>query len=110
MGTDPEDNGEGHVEEFDESPEFDPEDIVTIQDEEGNEIECAILMIIEHDGDDYAMLGPLEQLRSEEGDEIEMYIFKYQVDDEGNQLFAAIEDDRTYEAVRTAFSLLMDQE
>jgi uncharacterized protein YrzB (UPF0473 family) len=120
MGTDPGDkddaeatdreNGDGHIDEFDDSSEFDPQDLVTITDEDGNDIECAILMVIDHEGEDYALLGRVEQLTNEEGDEIEMFIFKYSIDDEGNQLFGFVEDDGTYESVRNAFALLMDQE
>ncbi|MEQ1502114.1 MAG: DUF1292 domain-containing protein [Myxococcota bacterium] len=110
MGTDPEENGDGHVDGFDESEEFDPSDLVTIRDEEGLEIECAIMAVIEHEGEEFALLARLEQLRSEEGDEIEMFIFRYGIDDEGNQLFSFVDEDATYEAVRREFAVLMDQE
>jgi len=107
---DPDDtNGEGAVDEFDESQEFDPDDLVTIKDETGKDIECAVLAIIEHDDAEFALLAPVEQLTSEEGDEVEMYIFRYLLDDEGNQLFAFVDDDAVYEAVRNEFALLMDQ-
>ncbi|MEZ4240095.1 MAG: DUF1292 domain-containing protein [Myxococcota bacterium] len=109
MGTDPEDNGDGHIDEFDESEGFDPADLVTITDEDGVEIDCAILAVIEHDDDEFALLGRLDQLR-EDVDELEMFIFRYTIEDDGTQTFAAIEDDETYDAVRDAFSLLISQE
>jgi len=110
MGGDPEENGDGHVDTFDESEEFDESDLVVITDEDGQQIECAIVAVIEHDGEEFALLARVEQLVSEEGDEIEMFIFHYEVDDEGNQLFSSVEDEATYEAVRDEFSVLMNQE
>jgi uncharacterized protein YrzB (UPF0473 family) len=104
------DNGDGEVEEFDESEGFEPEDLVTITGEDGKPIECAVLAVIEHDSLEFALLAPVEQLTSEEGDEIEMYIFRYEVDEEGNQLFGFVEEDATYDAVRKEFAVLMDQE
>jgi hypothetical protein len=103
-------NGDGEVDEFDESEGFEPEDLVTITGEDGKPIECAVLAVIEHDDAEFALLAPVAQLTSEEGDEIEMYIFRYQVDDEGNQLFGFVEEDQVYDAVRKEFAVLMDQE
>lgn len=110
MPTEPDDNGEGHVDEFDESEGFDEEDLVTITDENGRELECAILGVLEHRGSEYALLAPVEQLVSEEGDEVEMFIFSYALDDEGNQVFGFIEEDAIYEEVRAEFALLVDQD
>jgi uncharacterized protein YrzB (UPF0473 family) len=109
MGTDPDDNGDGHIDEFDESEGFDPADLVTITDENGEEIDCAILAVMEHDGEEYALLARLEQLDSD-SEELEMFIFRYSVDEEGNQSFSSIEEDATYEAVREEFALLINQE
>lgn len=109
MPIDPE-NGDGHVEEFDESEGFDPEDLVTITDDDGVSLECAILAIIEHDGAEYALLAPVAQLQDDDGEEVEMFIFTYEVEEDGTQKFSFVEDDETYEAVRQEFSVLMDQE
>ncbi|MCB9684150.1 MAG: DUF1292 domain-containing protein [Alphaproteobacteria bacterium] len=110
MPTDPEDNGEGHVDGFDESEEIDESDLVTITDEDGRELECAILGILEHEDQEYALLAPLDQLQAEDGDEIEMFIFTYGLDEDGNQTFGYIDDDATYGAVRAEFALLVDQD
>lgn len=109
MGTDPEDNGDGHIDEFDESEEFDPADLVTITDEDGTEIDCAVLAVMDHEGESYALLARLEQLDSD-SEEVEMFIFHYALDDEGNQMFSSVDDDATYEAVRQEFSLLIAQD
>ena len=105
-------NGDGHVEAFDESEEFDEEDLVTITDEEGVEYECAILGILEHEGAEFALLVPVEHLNDEEddGEEVEMFIFSYTVDDEGQQVFGPIDDDALFEAVRAEFAQLVNAE
>jgi uncharacterized protein YrzB (UPF0473 family) len=103
-------NGDGHVDEFDESEEFDEDDLVTITDEEGTEYECAILGVLEHEGAEFALLAPIEQLADDDGDAVEMFIFSYTVDDEGNQVFGYIDDDALYEQVKAEFALLVNQE
>src|SRR5688572_6536266 len=112
MPIEPE-NGEGHVDAFDESEDLDAEDLVTITHEDGNDVDCAILAVTEHGGGEYALLSPVAQLEAaerEEGGQIDMYIFAYEVDEQGQQLFTSVDDDATYEAVREEFSLLIDQE
>jgi uncharacterized protein YrzB (UPF0473 family) len=108
MPIDP-DNGEGHVDAFDESEDLDDDDLVTITDEDGKDIDCAILAVIEHGGQEYALLSPVDQLQADE-ESLDMYIFAYSVDDDGQQLFTSVDDDDTYEAVCAEFSLLIDQE
>lgn len=103
-------NGDGHVDEFDESEEFDEEDLVTITDESGTEHECAILGILEHEGAEFALLAPLAQLADDDGTEVEMFIFSYVVDDEGQQVFGYIDDDELYEAVKAEFALLVNSD
>ncbi len=103
-------NGDGHVDELDESDEFEEDDLVTITDETGKEIECAILGVLEHEGGEYALLAPVEQLADDDGEAVEMFIFAYAVDDEGMQTFSYIEDDQLYEAVKDAFALLVNQD
>jgi uncharacterized protein YrzB (UPF0473 family) len=114
MPTDPEEpkddeNGDGHVEEFDESEELDEEDLVTIVDDTGKELECAILAILEHEEEEFALLAPVAELTTDEGDEIQMFIFRYGVDEEGNQTFSYIEDEPLYEVVRDEFARLMKE-
>jgi uncharacterized protein YrzB (UPF0473 family) len=100
---------EGEVESFDESEELDDE-IVTITDEEGNDVDCMVLAVMDVEGRDYAMLAPVEQLDSDEGDEVELFIFTYDEDEaEGVEHFGYVDDDAMYEKVRQAFAELMEQ-
>ncbi len=99
----------------DESDEMD-EDIVVVTDEEGKSYNCMVLGVMEVDGREYAMLSPIEGLKalegeeSEEGDDVEVFLFTYDQDEESEQeTFGPIEDDATYEKVREAFAELMEQ-
>jgi uncharacterized protein YrzB (UPF0473 family) len=115
MPIDP-DNGEGHVDEFDESENLEDEDLVTITDDDGNEIDCAILAVIEHDGREYALVAPVAQLEADDAEgnttegTFDMFILRYSVDDDGMQVFEGVEDDAEYDAVLAEFSTLIDQE
>ncbi len=102
-------DGEDKVDSFDESDEMD-EDIVVITDEEGKSYNCMVLAVMEVDGREYAMLSPVEGLEGEEGDDVELFLFTYDQDEENEQeTFGPIDDDATYEKVREAFAELMEQ-
>ena len=94
------------VEGFDESEEI--EDIVMITDEDGNQIECILIAIMELDGVDYAILAPVESA-GDDGDDVELFLFTYSEDEEKEEeYFGPIEDDATYEKLREAFAQLME--
>lgn len=102
MSTDS-DNGAGFVEGFDESEDLTEDDIVTIRDEDGHEVACAIVAVIVHDGEQYVMLHPVDQLEDEDREEIDAYVYHYTVNDEGFPVFSEIDDDETYDTVCDAF-------
>lgn len=110
MGTDPDENGQGHVDTFDESEEFDDDEVVTIVDEDGEERDCMVLAVADVDGVDYALLAPADQLKDDEEGELELFIFTYEVDDDETELFGYVEDEDTYERVRAFFSTLIGEE
>ena len=101
-------NGDGHVDGLDEGAELDELDRVTLVNEDGEELQFVLLAVIEHEGQDYAMLAPEAQLVDEAGEELEIYLFTYDIDDEGLETYGPIEDDATYEAVREFCATLMD--
>lgn len=112
MGIDPDENGEGHVDSFDESEDLEGDDVVTIVDEDGNERDCVVLAVAEVDGQDYALLAPADQLEDEEGQELELFIFTYDLDedDDETEVFGFVEDEAVYEKVRDFFSTLINQD
>ncbi len=80
-------------------------DVVTLQDEEGNEEDFIILEVFEMDDNRYAVLVPdtdeMEAEGDDEDDDIEeyAYIFKVITDENGEETFVDIEDDEEFEKV-----------
>lgn len=103
-------NGEGHVDELDESQTLEDDDVVTFTDEDGNEHRCAVLAIAEVEGRDFALLAPVDQLDDEDEDEaLELFIFAYGEDDEGLETFSYVEDEALYDRVKDFFSTLVEE-
>jgi len=110
-GNPEDDNGEGHVHGFDDSEEISDEDVMVFQDEHGTDRDGLIVAVIEHEGVDYAVVQPLDQLQADDdGDdetEIETYVFTVIPTPEGEG-FGEVEDEAAFNAVCDAFSELMD--
>ena len=97
----------------DDQPEelvFDPSETVSFEDEEGNEHRCVVLAITEHNGDEYAMLAPVEQVESTDRDELELYLFRYDVTEDDTEEFSFIEDEAVFAAVQEIFSAMFGDE
>jgi uncharacterized protein YrzB (UPF0473 family) len=100
---------EGQDEGLDEGEDISDADRVTLVDEEGNETEFVLLAVIDVEGQDYALLAPEGQL-GDDGDSIELFIFQYDVDEDGEEAFSPVDEDGRYEEVRDLFAQLMDLE
>lgn len=98
MGTDGP-NGEGHVDEFDESEEIDEDDRVVLVDEEGNEHVFVELAVFDFEDRMYAMLSPEDQVTADEEGELEIFLFTYDDTDDG-AIYGEIEDEETYKRVQ----------
>lgn len=98
-------NGSGHVEELDESEGL---EVVEFTDDDGNTYTAAILAVVEVDELDFAVLAPVEQLEDENAEELELFLFHYGEDEDGNEVFAYIEDEELYNKVRDAAASLLD--
>ena len=81
-----------------------PEEVITLVDEEGAEHDFTVIDIIEVDGSEYAILLPVE----EENDEA--IILKFAHDDDGNELLVDIEDDEEWEKVADAWEEMLAEE
>ncbi|MEN0064843.1 MAG: DUF1292 domain-containing protein [Myxococcota bacterium] len=112
MAGSEDENGEGHVHGFDDSEEITDDDVMVFEDENGVEREGLIVAVIEHEGVDYAVVQPLDQLTEEDGDdeedEIETYVFTVMSTAEGEVAYGEVEDEAAFNAVCDAFSELMD--
>jgi hypothetical protein len=101
-------NGAGHVESFDEEAEFDPDELVHFEDEEGTTRACVVLAVVEHEGNDYAMLAPVEQVKEDDGHPLELFLFQVEELEDGTERYSYIEDEQTYKQVQAFCQTLID--
>lgn len=88
-----------------------PEDddiLVTLDMDDGTQVECEIITIFDLDDQDYIVLLPLDE-NGEENDEGTVYIFRYFEDEEGNPSLENIQSDEEFEAVEEKFDELLDE-
>ncbi len=76
-------------------------DFITIVDEDGTEYELEVLSTLEYNGQTYLAVVPAD---GEEHESLDVSILK-SVDEDGEPILCAIEDDQELEAV---YSLMMD--
>lgn len=81
-------------------------DIITISDEDGVEYELEVLARLEYEGSEYLALTPAD---AEEPEEMEVSILKA-VEEDGEEILVAVEDDHELENVYSAFMDLMYEE
>lgn len=85
------------------------EDIcVTLDMDDGTQVECEILTIFDVNDQDYIVLLPLDE-NGEENEEGTVYIYRYFEDEDGNPSLENIQDDDEYEAVEERFDELLDE-
>ena len=77
-------------------------DFMTIVDEDGTEFELEILSTLEYNGQTYLAVTPAN---AEEDEDVEVSILK-SVEEDGEPILCAIEDEEELEAV---YSLIMDE-
>lgn len=81
---------------------------VTLDMDDGTQVECEILTIFDVNDQDYIALLPLDEA-GEENEEGTVYIYRYFEDDAGNPSLENIETDEEYEAVEERFDELLDE-
>ena len=86
--------------------ENDDEMYVTLSMEDGEDVECVVITILECNGKDYIALLPIDD-ESEEG---EVYLYRYAEDVEGNPDLSNIESDDEYDMVADAFDEWLDEQ
>lgn len=80
---------------------------VTLTLDDETELECVVLSIFEAGGREYIALLPVEGAETEEG---EVYLYRYDEDEDHNPSLDNIEDDEEYEIVAEAFDALLDDQ
>jgi uncharacterized protein YrzB (UPF0473 family) len=84
-------------------------DIRVLVDSEGNETICVLHRVVDFGGQLYGLLTPIEEYHSE-GEHMEVFIFEYLLDQDGNEQFNEVPDDDTFEAVATWCKHLLDDD
>lgn len=84
-----------------------PEDIyVTLDLEDGTELECLVLLRFPLLGRQYAALIPAG---SEDDPDAEIYLYRFGEDENGEAVVGNIEDDEEYEAVSDRYDEILDE-
>lgn len=87
--------------------ENDDEMYVTLELDDGQEVECVVITILEANGRDYIVLLPDDTADTEEG---EVFLYRYKEDKEGNPDLENIESDEEFEIVSDAFDEWLDSQ
>lgn len=78
---------------------------LTLDDDE--EVNCQVITIFEAGDNDYIALLPVDSADDEES---ELFLYRYDEDENGEPLLSNIETDEEYEIVSDAFDELLDAE
>ncbi len=89
--------------------EVDEEMTVELTLDDGTEVTCAIVTILEVDGKDYIALLPLDENQENEDGEVWFYEYSENPDDPNEEpVLGYIEDDDVYEMVSDKFDEFLD--
>lgn len=96
------DNGNGTIDQLDDSEEIHEDDIVVLVDDHGDEYRFVLLALIELDSGDYAVLAPEEQLLDKTREDVDLTFCEVTRAANGAEKFNQVEDDETFQAVKKA--------
>jgi uncharacterized protein YrzB (UPF0473 family) len=85
------------------------ENIITLLDDDDNPIDFEIIEMLEIEGKRYAFLLPLND-EADESDEDEAVIFRIDKGEDGEEIFAYIEDDKEWEMVVDTYNDMLFEE
>lgn len=95
-------------EEWEEEGEEEDDEFVILSDAEGNEKEFRFLTLLEVDGKQFALLTSAEEEESDDPEAAtEVFLFHYEVDEDGGEMFADIEDEALFNKVQAAAEALL---
>ena len=89
--------------------EYEEEPTILLSLDDGTEMVCVVLSIYEIDGQQYIALLPQTQ-DEEDAEEMDVYIYRFAEDKDGNPLLDNIEDDAEYDNAVEVFNSLFDEE
>ena len=82
-------------------------EMITLNMEDGSEVNCAVLGIFEVEEQDYIALLPIDE-EMLESDESNGFIFRYSEDEDGCPVLEGIEDDDEFEMVSSVLDEIME--
>lgn len=80
---------------------------ITLVDEDGNEVEMAVVTVMEHEGSNYLILLPEESLES---GNMEIAILKVEIDEQTGEETFVTGDTPDYDAVFDKFQAMLEEE
>ena len=92
----------------DQIPSNEEEMLVTLELDDGSEVECSVLTIFNVKDMDYIALLPLDE-DGEGNEEGEIFIYRYAETEDGQPQLTNIESDDEYELVADRFDELLDE-
>lgn len=84
------------------------DDIVVLTGEDGEDVAFQVLAIVKVEGQEYALLGEVDEETGELPEEIDVHVFRYAESDEGPEFDDDV-DEATFEKVKLAFQKLMEE-
>ncbi len=93
----------------DNNQNLDDDIMVTLDLDDGSQVECEILTIFTAGEQDYIALLPLDE-QGKANEEGEVFIYRYHEDAEGNPSLDNITDDDEFEAVSERFDEWLDEQ
>ncbi len=80
------------------------DNIVTLKDEEGNDVKFEFLDVIEYEGEQYVVLLPAEEAENSEPDEVVILQLESESEDEdGEETYVSVDDENILNAVFEIF-------
>ena len=86
---------------------FDEEDIITLQDEQGNSIKFAEVACVEYEDNYYVLLSPVEEVEGIGEDEV--IVCKLEEGDDDSQLIVPLEDEELMQKVFDEYLRTVDE-
>jgi len=105
-------NDHDHAHEHDENCDHEHEegdDIVTLIDADGTEVDHFWLGLVELDEEQFALLCPVDEM-DEESESTSVYVYSYTMDEDGAESFEAVEDEELLARVQAAAEAMFDAE
>ena len=89
---------------MDENNNEELDNIVTLKDEEGNDVKFEFLDVIEYEGEQYVVLLPAEEAENSEPDEVVILQLESESEDEdGEETYVSVDDENILNAVFEIF-------